>query len=188
MVAWSRDAWSVLRIDCRQFSVTINFQSSESSGLAWSLAAVYGPVLDALKPNFLAELRLVQENSTGMVLICGDFNLIYLAADKNNDRLNLASMRHFRRSLDAMGIEELYVHGMLYTWSNERRRPTMERMDRAFATVQWLEEFADHRCGCYPRTPLTMPRSSCSCGLNHGPRRGSILRHSGFASTALTMS
>lgn len=44
-----------------------------------------------------------------------------------------------------MGVQELYLHGRLYTWSNERRRPTLERLDRAFASVQWLEDFADHR-------------------------------------------
>lgn len=111
VVAWSRDTWSVLTTVCRQFSVTINFQPSEASELSWSLAAVYGPVLDAHKPDFLAELRLVHENYNGALLICGDFNLIYQAVDKNNDRLNLASMRRFRRTLDAMGVQELYLHG-----------------------------------------------------------------------------
>lgn len=53
-------------------------------------------------------------------------------------------MRRFRRAIDDMSISELYLHGRLYTWSNERRRPTMERIDRAFATVQWLEDFSNH--------------------------------------------
>lgn len=54
-------------------------------------------------------------------------------------------MRRFRRTLDALAVDELYLHGRWYTWSNERRRPTMERIDRAFATVQWLEAFPCHR-------------------------------------------
>jgi endonuclease/exonuclease/phosphatase family metal-dependent hydrolase len=68
--------------------------------------------------------------------------MIYQAQDK---RLNLAAMRRFRRALDAMVVEELYLHGRLYTWSNERRRPTLERIDRAFATIPWLEAFPDRR-------------------------------------------
>lgn len=37
------------------------------------------------------------------------------------------------------------MHGRLYTWSNERRRPTLEQIDRAFATIPWLDTFPDHR-------------------------------------------
>lgn len=71
--------------------------------------------------------------------------MIYQAQDKNNSRLNLSAMRCFRRTLDAMAVDELYLHGRLYTWSNERRRPTLKQIDRAFATVMWLEAFPDHR-------------------------------------------
>lgn len=43
-----------------------------------------------------------------------------------------------------MQVDELYLHGRLFTWTNQRHRPTMERIDRAFATIQWFEQFADH--------------------------------------------
>jgi hypothetical protein len=45
-------------------------------------------------------------------------------------------MRRFCRTLDACQIDELYLHGRLFTWSNERRRPTFEGLDRAFASVR----------------------------------------------------
>lgn len=80
--------------------------------------------------------------------MCGDFNLIYQAADKSYDRLNRRSMRRFRRALDDIQLDELYLHGRLYTWSNERRRPTLERIDRAFATADWLERFPNHHLKC----------------------------------------
>lgn len=55
VVAWARDVWPVSRTDCRQFSVTITLQQFGTTMMVWLLAAVYGPVLDALKPDFLAE-------------------------------------------------------------------------------------------------------------------------------------
>jgi hypothetical protein len=58
-----------------------------------------------------------------------------------------------------MGIHQLYLHGRLYTWSNERRRPTLERIDRASATVQLLEAFPNHH--------LRSLSSDCS---DHAPR------------------
>lgn len=57
-------------------------------------------------------------------------------------------MRRFRRVLDDCRLEELHLHGKLYTWSNERRRPTLERLDRAFASVDWIEAFPHHHLRC----------------------------------------
>lgn len=67
-------------------------------------------------------------------------------------------MRRFRHALDDMQVDELYLHGRLYTWSNEKRRPTMERLDRAFATVEWLNAFPNHH--------LRLLSSDCS---DHAP-------------------
>jgi len=85
--------------------------------------------------TFLNELRDLRAATNIPLLIFGDFNLIYQATDKNNDRLNLRAMRQFRRALDDMQLQELHLHGRLYTWSNERRHPTLVRLDRAFADV-----------------------------------------------------
>jgi len=91
-----------------------------SSSEPWSLATVYGPVEENLKLEFLNELREIHVDCDGPLLIHGDFNLIYQATDKSNDRLNLRSMHRFRRALDDMQVDELYLHVRLYTWSNER--------------------------------------------------------------------
>jgi exonuclease III len=90
---------------------------------------------ESLKQTFLNELHDLRAATNIPLLIVGDFNIIYQAADKNNDRLNLRAMRRFRQALDDMQLQELHLHGRLYTWSNERRHPTLVRLDRAFADV-----------------------------------------------------
>lgn len=82
---------------------------------------MYGPVDERLKPEFLDELKEISADCAGPLLICFDFNQIYQAADKNNNRLNFWLMRRFRQALDDIGVDELCLHGRLYTWSNERR-------------------------------------------------------------------
>jgi hypothetical protein len=67
-------------------------------------------------------------------MISGDFNMIYKAEDKNNSRLNRRMMNRFRHLLEDLDLLELHLHGRLYTWSNEREDPTLERIDRAFVT------------------------------------------------------
>lgn len=146
-MAWW-DAWRVSAQSCRTHSVSISVAVMERPDEIWSLTAVYGPVDTHLQEGFLDELRAVRAAYQGPLLVCGDFNLIYQAADKSNDRLNRRSMRRFRRALDDTQLQELYLHGRLYTWSNERSRPTLERIDRAFGSVEWLERYPNHHLRC----------------------------------------
>lgn len=53
-------------------------------------------------------------------------------------------MRRFRRFIDQLQVEELNLLGHRYTWSNEQDNPTLERLDRFFADVDWLELFPQH--------------------------------------------
>lgn len=77
-------------------------------------------------------------------MVCGDFNIIYMAVDKNNGRLDRRCMSCFRSFLDAAQLEELHLNGRRYTWSSERDRPTLERLDRLFATADWLQAHPNH--------------------------------------------
>ena len=126
----------------------VSIALADGQDAPWLLTAVYGPVDHHLQDAFMNELRAVKSSYQGPLLVCGDFNLIYQAADKSNDRLNRSSMRRFRRALDDTQLQELYLNGRLYTWSNERRRPTLERIDRAFVSVEWLDRFPSHHLRC----------------------------------------
>lgn len=161
VVAWRRDLWLASQTSCRSFSASVCLSQAQASSPPWWFTAVYGPVLDSLKPLFLDELRDMREECSGSWLLCGDFNMIYQAADKSNDRLNLRAMRRFRRSLDALQVQELHLHGRLFTWSNERPAPTLERIDRAFASVEWFETFSNHHLmslssDCSDHAPLLL--------------------------------
>lgn len=132
-------------------------------GEPWWLTNVYGPTARANKAAFLLELRTIHANCLGPWLICGDFNLIYKASDKNNGRRHHGLMRSFGSTLDDLQLEELHLSGRLFTWSSSRDRPTLEWLDRAFAMVEWLEQYGASR----PTAPIT--RRFCSCST---PSRG----------------
>jgi hypothetical protein len=100
--------------------------------MGWWLMAVYAPSNDVDKPAFLDELRDLAAFWSRPWLLTGDFNLIYHAADKNNNNLNLRLMGQFRRLLSDTCLREIHLNGRLFTWSNERAQPTLESIDRAF--------------------------------------------------------
>jgi hypothetical protein len=52
-------------------------------------------------------------------MIIGNFNMILRALEKNNDRLDRNTMARFREFASTQELREVYMHGRLYTWSNE---------------------------------------------------------------------
>ncbi|WVZ82473.1 hypothetical protein U9M48_029730 [Paspalum notatum var. saurae] len=146
--AWRRDLWDVSSPHVRRFTVTFKLRPLCGQGEDWWLTNVYGPPNRAEKDAFLLELRDVRAGCPGPWLLVGDFNLIYQAADKNNGRLHRSLMARFRAVLDDLLLSELLLSGRLFTWSNGRDSPTLERLDRAFASVEWLEQFPSHQLRC----------------------------------------
>jgi hypothetical protein len=61
--------------------------------------------------------------------------------DKNNDRINRANLRRFRRMVAALELQDMHLHGQCFTWSNERDNPTLMRLDRVLISVDWDEKF-----------------------------------------------
>lgn len=126
--------------------------------------------MSQLKAQFLQELRDLHNTCDGPWLLCGDFNLILHTRDKNNGRLHRGMMRCFWRAIDDLGLAEMHLPGHLYTWSNERDNPTLERLDRAFTSIKWLEHYPMHAfhaisLDCSDHAPLLLLLSS-EPGLN----------------------
>jgi hypothetical protein len=157
LVAWRAAIWSGSSCSTRSFSVSVRLRYLPSS-VKWCLTSVYGPANDDLKPAFLQELSELYPLRSGPWLLTGDFTMIYRAADKNNDRLNLRLMGRFCRFLNAASLKEFHLEGKLFTWSNERSHPTLERFDRAFVSQEWDE--------LYSNCDLRSLASGCS---DHGP-------------------
>lgn len=129
------------------------------------LTTVYGPTRDEDKPAFLQELHELRQLRQGPWILNGDFNWIYRAQDKNNDRLNRRRMGQFRRFLNEASLKELHLQGRLFTWSNEREHPTLERIDRVFVPPEWdmlhpHSELSSFATLCSDHAPLLLRTDS----------------------------
>ncbi|KAJ1262463.1 hypothetical protein BS78_09G109600 [Paspalum vaginatum] len=100
LVAWRCGVCSVLSSRIDTYSVSIQFDSHE--GEPWWFTGVYGPQTDNQKMNFLQELRNIRQECHGPWAIGGDFNLIYMAVDKNNANVNRAMMGRFQKILGGL--------------------------------------------------------------------------------------
>ena len=92
---------------------------------------------------FLQELEERRSLCPGAWLLIGDFNMILHASEKNNNNLDRANMNRFREFVSGLELKDVYMHGRLFTWSNERRTPTMSRLDRALVSIDWELTYPD---------------------------------------------
>jgi len=83
LLAWRTDVWSASNSSRGAFTLTVNI-TLRSSDDSWWLTSVYGPQADSDKVLFLEELRSIRATHSDSWMVCGDFNLIYKAEDKNN--------------------------------------------------------------------------------------------------------
>lgn len=74
IVAWCRHMWVVSSHAYCRYSVSIRLHTTLTEMSPWSLAVVFGPLDQHLKPEFLDELRAISTDSAGPLLVCGDFN------------------------------------------------------------------------------------------------------------------
>jgi exonuclease III len=87
LLAWLSSTWLTVSILVQFFSISAHFNLVADSP-PWWMTAVYGPCSDEGKPAFLAELSDLRLIWSGPWLLCGDFNMVYRAEDKNNGRVN----------------------------------------------------------------------------------------------------
>jgi hypothetical protein len=111
-------------------------------------------------------------------LILGDFNLIYKACDKRNRNLNLRLMRSFRQSIEFCELKELRLQNRKYTWSNERRRPTLVRLDWVFCNQHWDMTF--HSCTLYALSSSHSDHCPLLLASQAGPRRSTPFKFENF--------
>lgn len=125
------------------YSITVSVASTQNNVPPdnWWLTSVYGPQEDADKVLFLDELEAIRDACPGPWAVIGDFNLILNESDKNNDRINRANLRRFRRTVATLELQDLHLHGRCFTWSNERENPTLVRLDRVLVSIDWDEKF-----------------------------------------------
>lgn len=86
----------------------------------------------------------VRDLHAGPWAVMGDFNLLVNPEDKNNCRINGRMLSRFRSKLNILELKEIYLNGRRYTWSNERTRPTLEKVDHVFCTTSWEDMYPNY--------------------------------------------
>jgi hypothetical protein len=140
VMAWDTSVIQINHVSFDTYAITGEVTARDDS--KWWLTTVYGPQLTEEKIVFLEELTVRRSLCPKPWVVAGDFNMILNASEKNNENLDRNMMRRFRAFVHEHELKDLYMHGQTYTWSNERERVTLTRIDRVLVSVDWdLQHF-----------------------------------------------
>lgn len=137
LTAWSGSAFAQISVSSTPNTLTVCLTST-ATNLSLRITNVYAPASPELRPVFLDELKNISYPSNTPWLICGDFNMIRYAHEKNNN-FRQSEAEAFNDCINDLNLIELPLLDRLYTWSNKRSTPTLERLDRAFINLAWDE-------------------------------------------------
>ena len=133
----------------------------DNRGNPLSITFVYGnPNLSKREEvwNKLRNLKLLAHPNW---LYIGDFNQIFNNDDKFSfHQGTISGAESFHQVIANLALCELASSGQKFTWMNSREKDdfVMEKLDRAFASVEWVNT--------YPRYAL---RNLLIIRSNHGP-------------------
>nr|CAD1829323.1 unnamed protein product [Ananas comosus var. bracteatus] len=162
-------AWNPFLFDCiddwgGSFSLNVVLKN-KSDGSVFLISNIYGPTCANLKDDFFLELRSISLHSHGRWAVLGDFNALLSLRDKNGIPSNTNEIFTFRELVNDLSLIDLPLLNKSYTWSNGRRNSTLERLDRAFISEEWLLSFPRSTLRALPQphsdhTPLLLSASS----------------------------
>ena len=120
--------------------------TEEATSFKWRIIGFYGHPETHRRKESWSFLNTLNQQYRLPWLCLGDFNEIL----SREEKLGGASrpqqqMDAFRNVVNRCGFKDMGYRGSKYTWFNQQEGENMMyfRLDRAFATMDWLEHFRD---------------------------------------------
>jgi hypothetical protein len=101
------------------------------------LIPVYGAAQTADKDIFLQDLTNICDNLDIPALVSGDFNILRFADEKNKGNETSRFSDSFNVVIDLYNLREIPLSGGQFTWSNNQKNPTLEKLDRILINCEW---------------------------------------------------
>lgn len=101
---------------------------------------------------FLEGLKSISPPANVPWMLCGDFNMIRYAYEKNNSNFQMAKVEAFNDCINDLCLVEVPLLDRSFTWSNKRSNPTLECLDQVFINLTWDEKLPNTVLSSLTRT------------------------------------
>jgi mannosylglycoprotein endo-beta-mannosidase len=116
---------SVFEVDTVEIgSIFISaFVLRRANRMKLEIMGIYGPADHTSSLRFLEEISNKVARSNLPIIMGGDFNLMRIPMDKNNDRINWARLDLLNEHISNWAVQEIPRIGARFTWSNRQLNP-----------------------------------------------------------------
>ncbi|XP_010695105.1 uncharacterized protein LOC104907808 [Beta vulgaris subsp. vulgaris] len=129
------------------------------NGKIWHCLFLYGEPNVDHRVTLWAELNILLQPYTNYIIV-GDINQVDLYSNKLGDANLIRGWEEFMSWKHALQLKDVPFCGPRYTWTNNRDDSDliMERLDKAYASQDWFDEF-----------PATIVQNLPIIQSDHGP-------------------
>lgn len=116
----------------------------DNKGNPLSITFVYGHPDHSMREEVWSKLKELRDIAHPKWLCIGDFNQILDVNEKFSfNRGRIVGAKIFRQVISDLELCELAASRKKYTWMNNREEEesVMERLDRAFASIEWIHAY-----------------------------------------------
>jgi len=114
LTAWPESLFTAMTTSTTAHTVSVFF-SSTATDLSFLITNVYAPSTPERRPEFLDELRMIAPPDDTPWMLCGDFNMIRYAHEKNNNNFHFSEAESFNDCINDMCLVELPLLDRNYT-------------------------------------------------------------------------
>ena len=122
----------------------IHIDVTDNKGKPLSITFVYGHLELAKRNEVWQQLKTLKDITQPSWLCIGDFNQVLLREEKFSFNQNpIAAAELFQQVLSDLQLCDLMASRQQFTWMNRREEDSfvMERLDRAFASTEWINHY-----------------------------------------------
>lgn len=139
IIAW-KHSYQLLSSWSTRHTVSVRLRKL-GSDMEFSVTNAYGPIANALKEDFVNELRLCAELNNHPWILLGDFNLTRWLVDRSSGNHSFALMDLFNGFISDAGINDIQLLNRSFTWTSKRPVPSFSKLDRVFVSSEWITAY-----------------------------------------------
>lgn len=173
---WDKRNWNCTEVKQGVYPLSC-FLESRQENFRWAFTGVYGPHSNPEREDFWQELAAVRGLWGESLVVGGDFNVCRFESERLNCTRTSKAMKDFSKAIEDLGIINLPLHGVIYTWTRGENSDQASIIDRFLISQEWNESFKAVKQLALPNvisdhmpllleSDLTLPTSSLrTCGF-----------------------
>lgn len=155
---------------------SVYFQSSLHEN--WFVSNIYGPCSGDLRDDFVSWMYNLEIDTDKNWIFMGDFNFVRSVENRIIPGGDMNDIIIFNEIISKLGLIEIPLNGMAYTWSKMQDQPLLQQLDWVFTSPAWTLIF--------PHTSVTAlskyisDRTPCLMSIETSVPKAKIFRFENF--------